>query len=114
MKVCMDYHIGKKTSKYIQVTPGKDWTFLVRPNEPNQPELVEFVKKIIFCFLFFRHCECLPPKFPDNCKGDLTCTHSKQCGKHGACVKFGPKFGKKGYGAKAKKYAFQVFYINTE
>ena len=66
-----------------------------------------------FFSLSFRHCKCLPPKFPDNCKGDHTCTNSKQCGKHGKCVKFGPKFGEKGHGAKAKKYAFQVFYAYT-
>ena len=49
------------------------------------------------CFFSSRHCQCLPPKFPDNCQGkdDHTCTHNKQCGKYGLCTKFYGRVGKK-------------------
>jgi len=33
-----------------------------------------------------KHCECLPPFFPENCQGQKdACTNNKQCGQYGSC-----------------------------
>ena len=56
-----------------------------------------FVTKLGFLFSC-RHCECLPPKYPENCQGqkDAKCRRDKECGPNGFCNRpnqFGPGTG---------------------
>ena len=56
------------------------------PLPPQYIDIQYFVTNLDF-FFSCRHCECLPPKFPENCQGQkgATCTNNKQCGQYGSC-----------------------------